>query len=387
MDKKIFISVIILFFSITASAQIISLRGKVTNELTGEALPGATIISSIYGTSADGNGEFEMFLQEDVVKEYGLTVSNIGYKILHVDYNKNVYDLKLTPDVQELQTVVITSGAEGIVRKAYLNIPNNYLNKKFNLNGLVRMVHIISDSLGCQYYYSNNAKVKLYMSAYADTPVIAQVGLVSKDDDVKKNDHQPAVTFIQGYGIIGMLDNVHSHNSIIRGNPNRFIYKFNRKEWLNGTRVFVINYYSKMNNSSGILYIDTTTYAFVRILHTAYNMKRAGYLDIDKATDFTQYRKFGNRWILDVTMANSLSHYNGFKVERTDQFQSATVTTLNAAQLPGKAIIIPPMRDNEVEPYSDFTAADKKIPRDIKKKAQAIFIKIKAPKMAKQINN
>jgi hypothetical protein len=386
MKLIVYITLAMLFTGINCSGQIITLKGKVTDEKTGEGLPGASIISGLYGTSADGNGEFIIFVQKEVAEKSGLTVSNIGYKNLHVIYNNDTYHLRLTPVTEELQTVVISGGAEFIVQKAYRQISVNYLNKNFNMIGLQQMEHSISDIFGYQYYYRSNAKIKLYLSAYSDTAYKAQVAMLAKKDVLANNPDALKINFIDGYRCALSHDFVHNRITILKGNTDKFSYRFNCKEWLNGMRVYVINFYSKKGNKdAGILYIDSASYAFVKILRTENNIT-SRFIELDKVTTLTQYSKFGDRWALDAVVMNSITQYHGYNVERMEEVQVAVSDVATAAPLPAKAVILRYEIDDKTNPYPDFSSADKKIPAGIKKLADRIFIKTKVPDIAVKVH-
>jgi len=387
MSTKLYLSLFILAVSVTATAQIVTLKGKVTNAKTGAAVPAASVLSGSFGTSADGNGNFVFYVQQSVVEESGITISSIGYQTIHItDFSDN-FNVTLKPTIQELAEVNIPLGAEFIVQKAYRQIAQNYLNKGFNITGTQNMIHSVRDTFGYQYYYVNNAKVKIYMSAYADTPAVTQVGLMEKDERMKNNPKARKVAFINGYSLALTHDDVHLNAVPLRGNPARFKYKLNRKELIDGRKTYVVNFYSNGKDANaGILYIDTATYAFVRVLNTKYNVKINSAIDLNKLTSFIQYRKYGNRWALDAVKFNSVTEADGYAVERTDEFQAGVITTDQAAQLPPGAVIKPREKDNEVKPYDGFSTADKQMPATLQKAADNAFQKTKIPVIADRVH-
>jgi len=250
--------------------------------------------------------------------------------------------------------------------------------------GLERMIHSVKDTLGCHFYYWNNARIKLYMTGYKESPVVAQVGLLSKDDSLTVDARSTErIRFVGGYTAVPSHDYVHKRAEIIQGNAEQYNYFLNGKIWLNGARVFIINFYSKKaDTKAGILYIDTATYAFVRILCTDHHVKKTGFIDLDKVTTFTQYSKSPDGWGLDAVKVNSLTAHNGYTVERTDGFQTAAVNTTNSEPLPEQAIIFWRMIDDQVQPFNGFKNSDNKISREIRKKAELTFMKIHVPRMA-----
>ncbi len=374
-----------LALSMASSAQLITLRGKVTNAETGKAVPGASILSGAFGTSADSSGNFVFYVQQSVIEESGITASSIGYQTIHLTDITDDYNISMTPVIEELKTVSISPGVEYIVQKAYRRIANNYLDKNFNITGFERMQNSVRDTFGYQYYYWNDAEIKLYMSSYVDTPREAQVGLMTKDDKEIRNPNALKINFKGGYTLVFSHDHVHKRFGVLKGNPNNFTYSLNRKEWLNGIKVYVVNFFSHTKNSSaGILYIDTASYAFVKILYTKYNLKIKGAIDLDKVTTYIQYKKYDNKWALDAVKYNCITADKGYDVERTDEFQAATLNVKTAAPLPAEAAILIHISDSKVLPYGGFTNADKKMPKEIRKLVKRNFSKIIVPKIAEK---
>lgn len=380
-------SLLILAASFTATAQVVTLRGKISNAKTGEVVPAASIISGSFGTSADGSGTFVFYVQQAVIEKSGITVSSIGYQTVHISDFTDNFNVALTPVAQELKTVDVSPGAEYIVQKAYRLIPQNYIDKSFNITGIQTMIHSMRDTFGYQYYYLNNAKVKIYMSAYADTPSVAQVGLMEKNEQLKSNPKAQRVSFVNGYRLPLTHDDVHLNAHVLKGDTVKFRYKLNRKELIDGRKTYVVNYYSKSRNpNAGILYIDAATFAFVRVLNTKYNVKIARAIDLNKITSFIQYRRYDDKWALDAVKFNSVTEAEGYKVERTDEFHVGVIATKDAAPLPAQAVITPRAVDSEIDPFDGFKTADKKMPKSIQKSTDSTFQKIKIPPIADRVH-
>lgn len=386
MKIKLYLSLLMLIVSTKGLAQIVTLKGKVTNAKTGEVVPGASILSGSFGTSADGNGNFVFYVQQSVIEESGITCSSIGYQTIHLTDITDDYNLTMTPVVQELKTVNIPLGAEYIVHKAFWQVQQNYIHTGFNITGIETMIHSVRDTFGFQYYYLNNAKLKIYMSAYAERLIIAQASLMEKDEKVKFNPKARKIHFKDSYTLPLTHDEVHIGAAVIKGNPTKFNYKLNRKELVNGKKAYVVNFYSNTNDFAGILYIDTATYAFVKILYTKHNVQMDHAMSLIKVTSSIQYRKYGDKWGLDDIKFNSLSEDRGYIVERTDAFKVGTIITENAAPLPGEAFVKPNTSDGELEPYGGFSTADKKMPKNIQRSIDSTFRKIKIPPIADRIH-
>jgi len=91
--------------SVSSQAQIVTLRGRVTDAKTGELVPGASILSGSFGTSADSSGKFVFYVQQSVIEESGITVRSIGYQTVHITDITENYNVPLSPAIQELMMV------------------------------------------------------------------------------------------------------------------------------------------------------------------------------------------------------------------------------------------------------------------------------------------
>lgn len=94
-------------FSATALQQGIVVTGTVTDDETGESLPGANIVISgtSVGTTTDANGAFSLTVpSEDAV----LVFSFIGYEQVMIPVaGKRTFDMKLKRDIAQLEEVVV----------------------------------------------------------------------------------------------------------------------------------------------------------------------------------------------------------------------------------------------------------------------------------------
>jgi len=103
--------IVILFSSLTLSAQSRTLTGTVSDE-NGSPLPGVTVTikDSNKGTVTDFNGNYSIQVAGG---ENILLFNYIGYEKLEVKINgRTVINVKLTPSQVELEEVVVTSHAE-----------------------------------------------------------------------------------------------------------------------------------------------------------------------------------------------------------------------------------------------------------------------------------
>lgn len=385
MRLKFYLALLTIVSSFSCFAQVITIRGRITDDKTGAGIPGVSILSGSMGTSADDKGNFVFYVQQSVVEESGITASCIGYQTVHLtDFTDN-FTLPMTPVVTELKPVGVSPDAEYLVKKAYRRIELNYLNTDFNITGMERMTHTLRDTFGYQYYYSNTSKIRIYMSPYTVKPAIAQVGLMEKNELIKRNPKALRIRFFDGYKLVLNHDFVHTGAIMLRGDTAKFRYKLNRKEVINGRKTYVVNFYSNIKEGdAGILYIDTASLAFVRILYTKHNVTPLNAIALDRVTCSAEYSRRDGGWTLDAVKFNSATIYKGYEVARSEDFQTAVLLNSNAAQIPADAVIVDRAIDEMVKPYEHFSAADKKIPADINKLIKKTFPKIDTPAMASQ---
>jgi TonB-dependent receptor len=126
----IFLSVMFLsVFQIPLYSQSnLTLTGKVSDQVTGESLPGATIqiLQSKFGTTTNVDGEFKLTgIDRDTVT---MVVGFVGYESFRLFHDfkssrKENYTIRLKPVSKQLPELVITENAEGQV-KAYLEQKN-----------------------------------------------------------------------------------------------------------------------------------------------------------------------------------------------------------------------------------------------------------------------
>ena len=102
------------FLTISALAQNLLIQGKVTDSMTGEELPGVTLIikGSTTGTTTDINGNYRL----EVPRGSTILVSFVGMLIKErIIEEEGVYNFSLLPDLFELDEFVVT--ALGIERE------------------------------------------------------------------------------------------------------------------------------------------------------------------------------------------------------------------------------------------------------------------------------
>ena len=107
-----------LLFLNTLSAQTVTMRGKVIDEVTKDPLPGANIIllGTSIGTASDNEGKF--IIRNIPAGKYKIKTSYVGYKSNEFDAELKAgkifeTDIKLKPASIEGQTVTVTAQASG----------------------------------------------------------------------------------------------------------------------------------------------------------------------------------------------------------------------------------------------------------------------------------
>jgi hypothetical protein len=141
-----------IFTAHEATAQLVTLTGKVTDKQTGGTLPGASVRSGNYGTSTNINGNFYLVIDKDIARQKGIAISFIGYQKVTVPFNGESYQISLKSLDNRLREVIISGKGETILAKAIHKIPENYPAKNFMMNGKLLMMHTAKDSTGYQFY-------------------------------------------------------------------------------------------------------------------------------------------------------------------------------------------------------------------------------------------
>lgn len=123
--RKLFYMFMLAFFPLSSIAQVV-VTGKVSDQETGEGLPGVNII--IKGTSAGSTTDIEGSYSIEVSGEESVLIfSSVGFLSEEILVgNQSVIDVSLAPDITALSEVVVTG--YGVQKKALLTGAN--INKK-----------------------------------------------------------------------------------------------------------------------------------------------------------------------------------------------------------------------------------------------------------------
>ncbi len=137
---------VFLSWALGVSGQPIFIKGKVSDQETGEGVSFAHvgICGKSVGTVANDLGEFEFRIPDKVQKDT-LCATAIGYATFKIAVGdlrgKNRFDIPLKPTVSYLQNILIRDEkitGKRVVAKALARISKNYPKKPFNLKGYYR---------------------------------------------------------------------------------------------------------------------------------------------------------------------------------------------------------------------------------------------------------
>lgn len=122
MSRKIVFGLVFLFIACMGYAQHAVIRGTVTDSISGEGLPYASLIfqGTAIGTATDLEGRFELPLPE---RTQTLEVSYLGYDTRRLSIHpeqKNPLNIQLAPTGIALQEVTIKPGKKNTARKTIL---------------------------------------------------------------------------------------------------------------------------------------------------------------------------------------------------------------------------------------------------------------------------
>ncbi len=161
---KFIFGVLLFFLTFDLAAQVIDLKGKVTDAETGEPVSFAHIgiCGKTIGTVANDLGEY-VFHLKNYANDDTLCASAIGYKRFRIDIaslaNMQTLNIELQEQTNVLAEVVIRDEritARRVIEKAIKRIPRNYPRKPFIMEGYYR-----------DYLKKNNEYVSFLEGAFA----------------------------------------------------------------------------------------------------------------------------------------------------------------------------------------------------------------------------
>jgi len=336
----------LLMCCLSGFAQIVTLKGSVTDKQSHKTIPGVSVKIGQYGTSTDAEGRFVILVQKKVAEQEGLSFTSVGYQKAKLAYADKDLNIALTPAATDLNEVIISVKSESIIHKAIRKIPENYPLKDFLLTGALRIVNLAKDKGVDQYFYKSDADLQVYFPAYTKNKS-PDIELIHKQDTLIENpDNKPYVRWVNGYTGLAYNDYVHERPEFLKQDTKKYNYVLNGKDWINNTRVYVVNFFSNQKiEDAGTMYIDTANYAFVRISLTNYNVKRAFQIDLDKITNIINYKNRNGKWYIEATETNVIARHNGFDLFRTFNFQTSAIELNDVKPIPYEDILATSMED------------------------------------------
>jgi len=319
----------------TALSQIAAISGKVNDAVTRLPIAGVSVKIAGSGTSTNKNGEFNLVIEQSIVRQYGIVISCIGYQQKHTPFKPDGhYDITLQQATGALKEITIQANGENIVQKAIRKIPQNYPVKDFMMEGFLRVYHIANDTAGYYKYYKNDAVIRLYYPSYLEKYKMPRVALIENQPLTRRNlkSDKDTVRWVNSYLAVPISDVVHSQTGVLDAKRNgKYTFVINGKESVNGSRVYVVNYFSaEKNDETGVLCIDTASYAFVKIEITRYNVKHFPFVKLNKTSRTINYKKIKDRWFLDNLKANISTTHSKVDLSSSVDFKTIAIDTVNA---------------------------------------------------------
>ena len=296
---KLILFLFIQFSVIQLSAQSILVTGKILDAETKDPIPNATIKSGNFGTSSIKDGSFRMVLNKELTSNLGLTISCIGYETKTIAYKENL-QIFLNSTNQVLNEVIVGVSGLSILEKAILNIEKNYPQKDFTMEGFIKMHQIAKDDTADYKFYKNEAIVKVGVTPYKKTTPDSKVTIVQNKkllvDSLKTENEY--VRFVNAYQLPVNWDIVHRRDFLLsKSELKKYEYHLSTKTILNGRTTYVINFNTiKKQDSEGIIYIDSSSYAIAKINITSYNFQPANSIKIKESTRTVVYNMVDDKW-------------------------------------------------------------------------------------------
>lgn len=338
MNRILSIAITVMLFHSITFSQIIAISGKVKDSNTGLAIAGATLKIGNNGASTDKTGEFNLVIEKSIVMQYGISVSCIGYQKKNLAFKPgSYYQVSLQPALTTLKEINISADGESIIQKAIRRIPQNYPVKDFMMEGFLRVYHVANDTTAYYKYYSNDAVIRLYYPSYLDKNKPPQVALIENKPVTLRNlkSDKDTVRWVNSYLIVASDDLVHNRSGLLNAShTGKYKYVVDGKDQVNGSRVYVINYFSaEKNDETGTLYIDTASYAIVEAEITRYNVKHFPFINLNKTSRIINYKKLNGRWYLDNIKINISTKHSGVDLYGSIDYKTIAIDSVNVQPL------------------------------------------------------
>jgi hypothetical protein len=268
-----------------------------------------------------------------------IKISALGYKeiIINTSEIPKSNTIYLEPRYSILKEVTIYSNPNNILKKSINSIKNNYFNLPFKLNGLYKTYNI--DTLN-NYYFTSEALLNYYINPTNKDDISRT--LVAKL--ISKLNRSSTVHWY-GYGTY--YDPVLSKSGIIN------LLSFNKYNFINygifeynGRKTYMIEYTLKKDNYlNGVIYIDSLSKAFVKIIVDYYNPPKEAFMKkIVYAKKEVEYTTIDNKWYVKY-FKSTTQHENYTYPTIISDFLTINVDTSNFIY-PKSEIFMPNNIDN-----------------------------------------
>jgi len=327
MKNLIVVTLFLIVTLISAKAQSVLVTGKIFEQGTKTPIANATIKCGNFGSSSIKDGSFRLVLNQEIVNQLGLTISCIGFETQKVKYKEGL-EVFLKPSNLQLNEVIVGIGGLSIIEKAIARIEINYPQKDFTMTGYIKMHQIAKNDTADFKFFRNEAIVKVGVSPYTKNPTNSKVKLIQNrnlfQDSLKKEESY--VRFVNGY-LLPTADVVHQRNYILdKSNLKKFEYYLSSMTNINNRRTYMITFNSiKKQDNEGIIYIDSASYAIVRLNSTSYNLEPSFSIPINEASSTTNYQKIKDKWYLQNVSYNGKSNYNSINYTRFEEYHTTNI--------------------------------------------------------------
>jgi len=323
------------------------ISGSVTDITTHLGLQGVTVKIYDKQTLTNKKGDFSMSIETDLIKKHGITFTCVGYQKKKLVFAEDgSYQVHLEPYAANLAEVSISAGAETIIEKAIRKIPLNYPGSPFMMTGILRTHHVNKDSLNTYEYFQNDAVLKIYHPSYAKKSDDAQIAVVQNKYKLFKSEKQRPIPvfWINAYLIPGQDFVYLREDFVVRSKMKHFTYTLDGKSVVDGRKVYVVDFESKKKGTTGTLYIDQITYAFVAAKYRRQfdGLFKNNILTRDRNLGFKQV---GNKWLLD--RFSVISNYTERGYRYSADYKTLSIDTVQVKPLP---------KDDVIKPYTDDVA-------------------------------
>ncbi|RAV59375.1 hypothetical protein DIU36_05985 [Mucilaginibacter rubeus] len=240
------------------------------------------------------------------------------------------FDIELRASYVELAEVRIMGTGSAILKKAISRIPDNYPQKPYILTGAMRLQYLKNRSD----LFNSDAIVQIYVPSYYENKH-EEVKLIQNKIDTITDKSLIFIKWIGGYLTVPHADIIHNRAPFITASKvKEFQYQLMQKRLYHDRNVYVINFSQrdstkKQKATSGTLYIDTATYAFVGADISYFNVTRYGTLPKSKLQYHIAYRLLGNRWYVQEAYMKGNTIYKKENPTTTTNYITSKTDTSN----------------------------------------------------------